>query len=401
MPDYAGGNQPPLDQNNGVSIYNTGSQGAPSEGGNSYPNQAQPGQNSDGSWQRAANGEQQPIQYNTPAPYTGAQSIPNSAPPQQSPNQGKSSAQQGSQESPSQPQQSPGQGDQGDENGDEKLRRGKCFQASDPNTPVAKGIMGRPVPGPETTSQGQLGDCWLMATIMGFQVSEKGREGLSKLVVSKGDGYDVIFGSLCGSQSVYVDKVYSSGAQEMVSPTWNDAGLGSAQSVRQGLVSIIESATSQGWLGKLQMCRGSTLWLAEDLLSGGDGEYHMNTAAPWDHKMQDRLTRDADEVNKMIQNGQSVTVGTDDTSQFETTYRINGKLSPGHAVTVVGNHAYAVTAVQNDGIWVRNPWGLGNSADHGNEFWVPKAQIEHSFNDMAISTPISEALANNRVPCTL
>ncbi|SIM59912.1 Uncharacterised protein [Mycobacteroides abscessus subsp. abscessus] len=41
MPDYQGGNQPPLDQNNGISIYNTGAQGVPqqspqrgSQGGN-------------------------------------------------------------------------------------------------------------------------------------------------------------------------------------------------------------------------------------------------------------------------------------------------------------------------------------------------------------------------------
>ncbi len=88
MPDYTGGNQPPLDQNNGVSIYNSGVQSAPSQG-NSYPNQAQRGQNPDGTWQTAANGEQQPIQYSTAAQYTGSQSVPNTAPPeQQSPQTG-------------------------------------------------------------------------------------------------------------------------------------------------------------------------------------------------------------------------------------------------------------------------------------------------------------------------
>ncbi|RRE02883.1 hypothetical protein D9R13_09890 [Mycobacteroides abscessus subsp. massiliense] len=97
MPDYQGGNQPPLDQNNGISIYNTGAQGVPQQSGQA--SSPQQGQNADGSWQRAANGEQQPIQYSTPPQYTGAQSIPNTA-PQQSPqrgSQGSNNSQEGNQ----------------------------------------------------------------------------------------------------------------------------------------------------------------------------------------------------------------------------------------------------------------------------------------------------------------
>lgn len=97
LPDYQGGNQPPLDQNNGISIYNSGVQGAPQQ-----PSQAggpqqglQPGQNADGSWNRAANGEQNPPNYSTAPAYTGTQSIPNTAAPQ--PQQGQQSPQQSGQ----------------------------------------------------------------------------------------------------------------------------------------------------------------------------------------------------------------------------------------------------------------------------------------------------------------
>ncbi|WP_420214111.1 hypothetical protein [Mycobacteroides abscessus] len=85
QPDYQGANQPPLDQNNGISIYNTGFQGAPQQVGqvNGSQQGLQPGQNADGSWQRAANGEQNPPNYSTAPAYTGQQSIPNTAPPQQ------------------------------------------------------------------------------------------------------------------------------------------------------------------------------------------------------------------------------------------------------------------------------------------------------------------------------
>ncbi|WP_235630983.1 hypothetical protein [Mycobacteroides abscessus] len=61
MPSYdPGRGQPPLDQNNGISIYNSA---APQPSQAAQPSQA-PVQNQDGSYNRAANGEQQPNQYN-------------------------------------------------------------------------------------------------------------------------------------------------------------------------------------------------------------------------------------------------------------------------------------------------------------------------------------------------
>ncbi|WP_236743126.1 matrixin family metalloprotease [Mycobacteroides franklinii] len=59
-PSYdPGRGQPPLDQNNGISIYNSA---APQPSQAAQPSQS-PVQNQDGSYNRAANGEQQPINY--------------------------------------------------------------------------------------------------------------------------------------------------------------------------------------------------------------------------------------------------------------------------------------------------------------------------------------------------
>ncbi|SIL16161.1 ribonuclease [Mycobacteroides abscessus subsp. abscessus] len=61
VPSYEPGRgQPPMDQNNGISIYNSA---APQPSQPAQPSQ-QPVQNQDGSYNRAANGEQQPINYN-------------------------------------------------------------------------------------------------------------------------------------------------------------------------------------------------------------------------------------------------------------------------------------------------------------------------------------------------
>lgn len=63
MPSYEPGRgQPPLDQNNGISIYNSA---APQPSQAAQPSQA-PIQNQDGTYNRAANGEQQPINHNAP-----------------------------------------------------------------------------------------------------------------------------------------------------------------------------------------------------------------------------------------------------------------------------------------------------------------------------------------------
>ncbi|WP_237076700.1 hypothetical protein [Mycobacteroides abscessus] len=63
MPSYdPGRGQPPLDQNNGISIYNSS---APQPSQAAQPSQA-PAQNQDGTYNRAANGEQQPINHNAP-----------------------------------------------------------------------------------------------------------------------------------------------------------------------------------------------------------------------------------------------------------------------------------------------------------------------------------------------
>ncbi|RIT45931.1 hypothetical protein D2E80_15780 [Mycobacteroides abscessus] len=84
MPDYQSGNQPPLDQSNGISIYNTGSPGAqqvPSQqGAQQAPQQAQ----------QPAHGTQIP-DYQTAAPYTQGPGQANpdyQAPQQQQPEQG-------------------------------------------------------------------------------------------------------------------------------------------------------------------------------------------------------------------------------------------------------------------------------------------------------------------------
>lgn len=98
LPEYQGGNQPPLNQDNGVSIYQTGAQGAPQQG-SQQGIQQQPQQG----WDQPAHGTQPP-NYSTAPGYTQGPGKPNpdfQAPQQQSPQQGQQ-PQQPQQQQPSQ-----------------------------------------------------------------------------------------------------------------------------------------------------------------------------------------------------------------------------------------------------------------------------------------------------------
>lgn len=128
MPDYQGGiNQPPLNQDSGVSIYNTGSPGAQQVS----PQQPQQGQQPG---QRAAHGDPMP-NYETASPFTQGPGKPNPnyQPPQQnSPQQ----PQQGSQQQPQQ-QQPQNQQDQNTQQLDQKQQKCEAAMLQMGNTAAA------------------------------------------------------------------------------------------------------------------------------------------------------------------------------------------------------------------------------------------------------------------------
>ncbi|SII29607.1 Uncharacterised protein [Mycobacteroides abscessus subsp. abscessus] len=122
MPDYQGGNNlPPLDQNGGISIYNSGVQGAPQQApGEQSAQQPQQG------WDQPAHGNQIP-DYQTNPGFTQGPGKPN--PDAQAPQQG-NQPQQGQQ----QPSQAPTQQQQpGQERDSDRIRdfSERCSLASD------------------------------------------------------------------------------------------------------------------------------------------------------------------------------------------------------------------------------------------------------------------------------
>ncbi|WP_100460811.1 hypothetical protein [Mycobacteroides abscessus] len=124
MPDYQGGNnQPPLDQNSGISIYNTGSPGAQQVPGQQGAQRPQQG------WDQPAHGTQIP-DYQTATPYTQGPGKANpdyQAPQQNSPQQGQQ-GQQGQQQS-QQPQNQQSQTQDGQDQQDQQIQQ-QCQSAA-------------------------------------------------------------------------------------------------------------------------------------------------------------------------------------------------------------------------------------------------------------------------------
>ncbi|SKG77157.1 Uncharacterised protein [Mycobacteroides abscessus subsp. bolletii] len=125
MPDYQGGNnQPPLDQNSGISIYNSGNPQAPQQ----VPGQ-QAGQQPQQA-QQPAHGTQIP-DYQTNPGYTQGPGKPNpdyQAPQQQAPQQGQQSQQQPQQQQPSQAPTQTQQPEQNDQQQNDSQK--KCDQVA-------------------------------------------------------------------------------------------------------------------------------------------------------------------------------------------------------------------------------------------------------------------------------
>lgn len=162
MPDYQGGiNQPPLDQNSGISIYNSVNPQAPQQVlGQQVGQQPQQAQ-------QPAHGTQIP-DYQTATPYTQGPGKANpdyQAPQQQSPQQGQQSQQGQQQQQPSQNQQEQQQNERKDDDLQQKCDQvSQIFGYGETAAEMIGGGVGSLTDGPGRTRwsqdpQGGGGDC--------------------------------------------------------------------------------------------------------------------------------------------------------------------------------------------------------------------------------------------------
>ena len=233
------------------------------------------------------------------------------------------------------------------------------FDDPEANRRVPNGELGDDQFDPDSLRQGAVGDCFLLAEINALLLTDEGKDWLKKQIRWDADagGYWVTLYENGEPVEVFVQGTYAQGV---------DGG--------DGMASLYESAARQrfGWDG----VNGGWPADAYEWLTGTKG------------KAQDPITDDVrQDMSDTLANGGQVVVAShegsfgDDKEYDLTATRVNPDgTTEEFEARLAAPHAYTVEKVDANGdVWIRNPWGEGNSYDGGGVFKVSKADFDAVF----------------------
>lgn len=85
-----------------------------------------------------------------------------------------------------------------------------------------------------------------------------------------------------------------------------------------------------------------------------------------------------DDLREVLDDGGQVVISSPRSGDHQIT--VTDADGNSRDVDVVTSHSYVITRIDPDGsVWMRNPWGPGNSADGGGEFRVSPEDVEDLF----------------------
>lgn len=239
-----------------------------------------------------------------------------------------------------------------------------------------------------SVSQGEIGDCYLLATLMAMMRTPEGRRLLRNAIEPHYDKHGRQDGFLVTvyedpenpgrKRTVFVDRIYRRGAN----------------GERPGLVSVLESAYGQMYPGGT---RGDSFFGATGISSGLSSavmeEMTGKDSTVYRRKFYEAASSDAysdeegENIRQAIKNHKPVTASS---------YPIGGKDYPeitinGHKekVEIPQGHAYVVVSADATGVTVRNPWGHSqdshdNSRPDMAEFKLTWKQFSRDFRSVSI-----------------
>lgn len=186
-------------------------------------------------------------------------------------------------------------------------------------------------------SQGGLGDCWLVASMM--SLARTNPELLEKAIKDNGDGtYDV---------TLYEDgkPVTVTVSGEFPARDGNPAYADNDGNARELWPMLIEKAAAQQLGGDYDDIVGDKPGRAMELLTGKEPTVYEDGFGFWDDLDQPP----ADQLKERFDNGDSMVFST----------RGDDKSIGDHEL--VGGHAYVITDVADNGdVTLQNPWGASN-----------------------------------------
>jgi len=219
---------------------------------------------------------------------------------------------------------------------------------------VDKNVLENATWDPAEVKQGQVGDCYLMASLMAMMRTKNGQDTLKRNVRwdDAAQGYWVTLYVDGEPKEYFVDKVYGKGATE---------------GGEVGVVSLYEAAYDKAY-GFRDLNDGGFPERALEAVTGQSFHSTLVAQAPAGSQQNPNGPL-LDSMRESLASGNPVVAGTwnGDNHSFDgvTVEERDGTVAE-TSVTIVASHDYEVERVDPDGsVWIRNPHGPGNPTDGG------------------------------------
>lgn len=218
----------------------------------------------------------------------------------------------------------------------------------------------------DDVAQGQIGDCFALSSIVSLLNTDGGDDFIRDNVRWDADkkGYWVTLYENGKGEEVFVDHVYGKGARQKDWEWFIFSGD------KPSIAALYESALQSKY--GYQYLEGGQSWEAMEKITGREVTQQAN------EDYSGFSSRQVDSLRDVLEAGGQVTVSSP--RGGEHTLTVEAPDGSTRQVDLVTQHSYVATKIEADGsMWVRNPWGPGNSADGGGEFKVSAEDVAKVF----------------------
>lgn len=258
---------------------------------------------------------------------------------------------------------------------------------ANPDRRVTKDIMDDDSFDPDDVSQGGMGDCYLLVSIVSLLNTDAGDKFVRDHIRWDDDknGYWVTLYPGGKPKEIFVDYVYGQGATQhdwVLDYTHGDKRFVAGDTDKPSIAALYESAYQQEY-DYDKLSGGGKVYEAMELITGKPsdviGGQNSGGMSGWTTGLDEQ---DFQSLRQVINDGGQVALSTPDDGEYPLT--VTDSSGNTREIEIVTDHAYAATRIDPDGgVWVRNPWGPGNSADGGGEFRVSPEDAAKVFKRSA------------------
>lgn len=236
----------------------------------------------------------------------------------------------------------------------------------DPDERVTEDIMDDDAFDPDDVAQGSIGDCFMLSSVVSLLNTDEGDEFIRENIRwdSDKEGFWVTIYPNGEPKEVFVEHVFDNGARQ---DDWEWLFLSGD---KPSIAALYESALRQEY--GYNFLDGGKPYVAMEIITGKPVHVIEND------RYRGLSDGQMNNVRKAIEEGGQAVISSPRDGHHEIT--VTGPDGSTREVEIVTSHSYSVMKVEPDGsVWVRNPWGPGNSADGGGAFLVSEEDAGRLF----------------------